>query len=114
MKLILDTTTKSLEIKLAGAPATTQLPWVVNYVDRLSSTQAVSALGNNNGATNSGTAVTMLAAPASGHTRQVVGLSVPNVDTAAVVLTLQYNDNGTLRIIYSATHAVGDNLIVDD
>jgi len=112
--IILDATTKSLEIKLGGAITTNQLPFVLGYVDLLSTDQSISAVGSNDGVTNSGTAVAILAAPASGHTRQVKFLSVQNADTVAATLTLQYNDNGTERTIIQIALAVGDNLIYTD
>ena len=112
--IILDATTKSLEIDLAGAITTNQLPYVLGYVDLLSSDQSISAVGSNDGASNSTTAVSILAAPASGHTRQVKFLSVFNADTVAAVLTLQYNDNGTVRTITKVTLDVGDNFIYTD
>lgn len=112
--IILDTTLKSLEIKLAGVVTTTQLPYVLAYVDLLSSDQSISAVGSNDGATNNTTAVVVLAAPAAGHTRQVKFLSVFNADTVAATLTLQYNDNGTARIITKVVLDVGDNFIYTD
>jgi hypothetical protein len=112
--IILDATTKSLEIVLASAITTNQLPFVLGYVDVLSSDMSVSAVGSNDGASNSTTPVTVLAAPVSGHTRQVKFLSVQNADTVPAVVTLQYNDNSTERTIVTITLAVGDNLIIDD
>jgi len=112
--IILDATTKSLELTLGGAPATTQLPFVLAYVDRLTSDQSVSAVGSTDGVTNSGTAVTVLAAPAAGHTRQVTALTVPNVDTAVATVTLQYNNAGTVRRIAKVALDVGDNWIYED
>lgn len=109
--IVLDSTLKSLEIILAGAVTTNQLPYVLSYVDLLSSDQSVSAVGSNDGATNNGTAVTVLAAPAASHTRHVRELTVYNADTVPATLTLRYNDNGTTRIIVKVTMAVGDNLV---
>lgn len=108
--LILDATTKTYEIKLAGAITTNQLDVVVSYVDILSSDQSVSAFGNQDSASNSTTAVTILSAPASGHTRTVKFLSIYNKDTVAATVTLQLNNNGTIRIIHKTTLAVGDTL----
>ena len=112
--IILDSTLKSLEIKLAGGITTSQLPYVLGYVDLLASDQSVSAVGSNDGVTNDATAVPILAAPIAGHTRQVKFLSVFNGDTVAAVLTLQYNDNGTPRVITKVTLDVGDNFIYTD
>lgn len=112
--IILDATTKSLEIVLGGAVTTNQLPYVLSYVDLLSTDQSISAVGSNDGTTNSAVAVTVLAAPASGHTRQVKFLSVQNADTVAATLTVRYNDNATTRTIMKVALAVGDNLIYTD
>ena len=112
--IVLDATTKSLEIKLAGAVTTTELPYVLSYVDLLDSDESVSDVGSNDGTSNGGTAVSVLAAPAASHTRQVKFLSVNNADTVAATLTLQYNDNGTKRIITKTTLDVGDNFIYTD
>jgi hypothetical protein len=111
--IILDATTKSLEIKLAGAITTNQLPWTVAYVDYLDSDQSVSDIAGNDGATNNTTAVTMVAAPAASHTRHVKRITVWNKDTAAATVTVQLNDNGTARELYKITLAVGDNLVDD-
>jgi len=112
--LILDTPTRSLEIILAGAVTTRQLPYVLGYVDLLSSTQAVSAVGATDGLTTSGTAVVVLVAPVTGHTRTVKFLSVVNKDTVPAIVTVQINDNGTKVEIVTITLAVGDNLVYTD
>jgi ATP-dependent protease HslVU (ClpYQ) peptidase subunit len=112
--IILDSILKSLEIILAGAITTNQLPFVLGYTDLLSADQSISAVGSNDGTTNSGTAVTVLAAPLLGHTRIVKFLSIQNSDTVAATVTIRYNDNGTTRIIVKVTLDVGDNLIYTD
>lgn len=112
--IILDSTLKSLEIDLVGAVTTTELPYVLGYVDLLSVDQSISAVGSNDGTTNGMTAVPVLAAPAAGHTRQVKFLSVFNADTVAATLILQYNDNGTVRTITKIALDVGDNFIYTD
>lgn len=108
---ILDATTKTLEIVLSGAITTTQLPFTTSYVDVATSTQAVTP-GAQDGATNSTTAVTIMAAPASGSERRLAAFSVTNSDTAPATVTLRLNDNATLRNIYKAVFAVGDNLVI--
>lgn len=109
--IILDSTVRSLQAKLSGAPATNQLPIVASYID-------VTALaytpGTNTTATNSGTAVDVVAAPAASTQRQVKLVTIRNSDTASVTLTLQYNDNGTARIIWSGTLAIGDTFVYTD
>lgn len=112
--IILDSTLKSLELKLAGAPATTQPPFVASYVDISQTTFGMTAAAENDGAMNGSTAVTAAAAPSASTTRQLKFLSVFNVDTAAVVLTVQVNNNGTARIVWKATLAIGDTLVYVD
>lgn len=112
--IVLDTTTKSLEVILGGAITTNQLPIVASYVDVLSSDQSVSAISENDTQTNNGTAVTAVAAPASGHTRTVKTLTVRNSDTVSAVCTVRVNNNGTFRILWSGTLQVGDTLQYED
>jgi hypothetical protein len=108
--IILDATTKSLEVKLAGAITTNQLDVACHAVDLLSTDQSVSATVNTDIATNSGTAVTIMAAPAASHTRVVKSLTVYNKDTVDAVVTVQKNDNGTLFILVKVTLATGETL----
>lgn len=108
---ILDSTVRSLQLKLSGAVATNQLPIVASYVDV---TTTAYSPGANTTQTNDATAVDAVAAPAASTQRQVKLLTVRNSDAAPVTLTLQYNDNSTLRIIWSGALAVGDLLIYTD
>ncbi len=108
--IFLDATTKTLEIDLEGAVTTTQLPFVATYVDVSQATFVVSALAEQDGTTNSTTAVTILSAPGASTTRKLESLHVVNVDTVAAVVTIQYNNNGTLRTIFKVTLAVGDQI----
>lgn len=112
--MILDTTTRSLEVDLTGSVATSQLPFVASYVDINQSTFAMSAASTNTGATNNTTAVTLVAVPGATTSRQLKYLSIKNSDTAAVELWVQVNDNGTLREIWKGTLAVGDTLVYID
>jgi len=107
--LILDATTRSLEIDLNASVATTQLPFVACYVDLAKVTAEFIADGMNTGASNNTTAVTLVAAPTNANfTRHLKYLSIRNADTAAVLLWIQVNDNTTLREIWKGTLAVGD------
>lgn len=109
--IILDATTKKLQALLAGAVAANQCPIVASYVD-LTTTSFLS--GQSDTATNNGTAVDIVAAPAASTQRQVKYLSLYNADTAAVVLTVRYNDNATLRTLVKVTLAVGSTLTYTD
>lgn len=108
--LVLDSTLKSLEIKLAGAITTTQLPYVTSYVDINQSTFAVTGSSESDGTSNGATAVTAVAAPGAATSRKLNFLSVFNVDTVQATVTVQVNNNGTLRICWRGLLAVGDTL----
>jgi hypothetical protein len=107
--IILDSTLKSLEAVLGGAVTTNQLPFVAAYVDA----GAAQPLLENDGLTNSTTAVTLAAAPAASVVRIIKGLSLVNLDTVAATATIRLNNNGTLRTIFKTTLAAGDVLIYD-
>lgn len=109
--IILDATTKTLEVKLAGAITTSQLPVVASYVDV--TTTAYTPISSDT-ATNSTTAVTIVAAPAASTQRQIKLLTVYNADTASATVTIQLNNNGTLRPLVVVALAVGSTLIYAD
>lgn len=108
--LVLDATTKSLEVKLAGAITATQLPYVASYVDISQSTFGVVGSSESDGTTNNATAVTVVAAPGASTSRKLNFLSVFNVDTVQATVTVQVNNSGTLRICWRGLLAVGDTL----
>lgn len=105
--MILDTTTKSLQIKLNAAPATNQLTCVATYADITTSSFTP---GSTDSQTNGTTAVTAVASPASGTQRQIKSVMIYNADTAAAVVTVIFNNNSTLRTLVSVTLQVGDTL----
>lgn len=105
--MILDTTTKSLELVLGSVATTANMPVVVDYVDNTSTTFAPGSVDTQS---NGATPVTILAAPGSGVQRKVNALTLFNADTAAKVATIRLNNNATLRTIYSVTLQVGDTL----
>lgn len=107
--MLLDATTKTIEVLLGGAVTTSQLPVVVSYVDIDGSGNVTG--GENDTATNNTTAVTALAAPASGHQRSVENFSVYNKDTASATVTVRVNNNGTLREMKTKTLAAGESLV---
>jgi len=109
--IILDATTKSLEVDLDGAIATNQLPIVASFVDVTTTTYAPGATDTE---TNNTTAVTAVAAPAASTQRQVKLLTIYNRDTAVAIVTVQLNNNATLRTLIKVTLAVGDTLVYTD
>lgn len=112
--MILDATTKTLEVILSGAVTTNQLPIYCSFIDVLNTDQSVSAFGESDTASNNTTAVTALAAPASGHTRTVKFFTVNNADTVSAVVTVRINNNGTFRTLWKGTLQVGDTLQYKD
>src|SRR5947209_5742001 len=100
--IILDTTTKSLQFKLGGAITTNQLPFAASYVD---TTGTGTTPGEQDGASNNTTAVTVFGSPASSTQRLVKNLVIQNADTATAKVTIIYNNNSTLRNIIVATLA---------
>jgi hypothetical protein len=113
--LKLDSTLKSLEVKLAGVVATTELPFVVGYAEMNTATGALTAQSENDGVTTGATAVVVIAAPGGANlTRKLDFFSLVNVDTAPVTATIQVNNNGTKRIVFQATLAVGDQIAFVD
>jgi hypothetical protein len=109
--LILDATTKSLQVKLAGTVTTNQLPFSTSYID---TTGTATTPGEQDGTTNNTTAVTVAGAPASSTERLIKSFIIQNADTAAATVTVIYNNNSTLRNVIVATLAVGDQLFYED
>jgi hypothetical protein len=92
--MILDATTKSLELILGGAVTTNQLPVCVEWTDV---TASAFTPGHSDTASNGGTAVTICAAPGASTQRVVKHVNVYNKDTVAATVTVRYNNNATLR-----------------
>lgn len=105
--LTLDATTASLEVVLAGAITTNQLPIVSSWADK---SATAFTPGKTTTQTNSTSTVTIVAAPAASTQREVHSINIYNADTVAATITVLENDNGTLRILVKITLAVGDTL----
>jgi hypothetical protein len=108
--LILDATTKSIQVAMSGAAATTNPDFTAAYAD---DTGSAFTEGANDGALNGTSAVTLVAAPAAATRRVIKSITIENKDTAAVTLTISYNNNATLRTIAKVTLAVGDTWTTD-
>jgi len=109
--VILDTTTKSLQIILGGAVTTNELVYTGAYADLTSSG---TTLAEVDGVTTGGTAVTAVAAPAASTARKVLYLNVYNADTVTAVVTIRINNNGTFRNLVSTSLATGSTLVVNN
>lgn len=105
--LRLDTTTRTLQAVLSAAVALNQPAVNVSYSDKSATAynggQQVSNL-------NSTTAVTICNAPAASTIRDIDFINIRNRDTAPVVLTLRYSDNGTFYELLKVTLNVDDSL----
>jgi hypothetical protein len=108
--MILDAVTKKLQVILDGAKATNDCPFVAAWTDI---TTTAFTPGSTDGTTNGASAVDMVGVPGASTQRQVKTISVFNADTAAVVLSVLYNNNGTTRVIIKLTLQVGDTLLWD-
>lgn len=109
--IVLDATTKSLEVVLAAAVTTNQLPFVASFVDV---TKIPYTPGENDGTTNGTAPVTIVSAPAASTQRDVSFVQIHNADTVAATVTVRYNNNSTTRTIIKVILAVGSQLIYTD
>lgn len=107
---ILNTTTKKIQAKLGGAPATANPDFIVSYADNDGS---VFTEGVNDGALNGTTEVDICPAPASTFRRVIKNITIFNRDTASVTLTIYFNNNGTQRVIFSGPVASGSTWTTD-
>ena len=109
--MILDAVNKAIEIKLAGAVTTNELPCVSDYVDITTTTLVPGSTTLN---TNGGTVIVIVPSPAGSTQRKVNGLSVYNADTVNAIVTVQFNSNGTTYLILKVTLSAGDRLDFTD
>ncbi len=101
------TTTQKLQVVLAAVP-TTQLPVVTAWADMAADASTL-APNSATTATNSTTAVDVVAAPAAGL-RQLKYLSVHNVNAASVTVTIRVDDATTPRIVATVALLAGYRL----
>lgn len=113
--ILFDLSTRSLQVGLAGAVTTNQLPIVASWLDIAQGTFTATFVGQaaNTILTNSTTPVIAVNAPGSNITRQLKYLSIQNADTAPATVIVQYNDNASLRTIVSVTLQVNETLSFD-
>lgn len=108
--LVLDSTTKTIKVNMSGAAATTNPDYIVSYADNNGTTFTEGAL---DGALNGVTDVTVVSAPASSTRRIIKSIYIENKDTAAVTVTIKYDNNATQRTIAKVTLNVGDTWSTD-
>ena len=108
--LVLDATTESIVVAMSGAAATTNPDFTSAYAD---DTGSAFTEGSKDGAVNGTNSVTLVAAPAGATRRVVKNITIYNRDTAAVTITVSFNNNSTLRNIAKVTLQVGDTWTTD-
>jgi hypothetical protein len=102
-----------LEFFLGGA-SVTPLPFLTSFVEFDDAARSVEPI-NFHGVSNGVTPVTIMEPPAGdGLTRQLKSLSVYNPNTADTTVTIELNDNATLRVILSIVLSLGDTLQYND
>jgi len=109
--MILDTTTRKLQVVLTAAKTTLDMPVIVDYVDNTTTTFTPGTYPSN---TNGVTLVDILPAPAASTQRKVNSISIYNYDTAAKVVRVYLNDNGTSYQILDLTLQIDDTLCYTD
>jgi len=108
--LVLDATTKSIVCTMSGAATTTNPDFTAAWADN---TGSAFTEGATDGALNGTSSVTLVAAPASSTRRAIKTITIQNRDTAAVTITVSYDNNSTLRTIAKVTLQVGDTWTTD-
>lgn len=108
--IVLDSTLKTIKVSMSGAAATTNPDFTASYADNNGTTFTE---GANDGALSGASDVTVVAAPASGYRRTIKSIFIENKDTAAVTITVKYDNNGTQRNIAKVTLNVGDTWSTD-
>lgn len=108
--LVLDATNKTIQAVMSGAAATTNPDFTAAYAD---STTNSLVEGANDGALTGTSPVTLVAAPAASTRRVIKSITIQNRDTAAVTVTISYNNNGTLRTLAKVTLMANDTWTTD-
>ena len=106
--ILLDTTTRKLQVVLNAAKTTNDCPWITSYVDIASTAAGIGA--SSNGVSNGLTAVDIIGVPGASATRKVLEISLYNADTVATTVTINYDDNGTTRVLWYGSLNTGDAL----
>lgn len=105
--IILTNTTDKIQVKLGGSITTNQLRCFASYRD--TTTTSITPLRNVLN-TNDTTAVDLVGSPAASTQRIVDYISVYNSDTDTAVVSISFNDNGTLYELMIATLTTGDKI----
>ena len=107
--MILDNTSKTIQIVLGEAMTTTQPEYTTAYED-INVAGGTFVAGATDGSLNGVALVTVIAAPASSTQRRVKEISVYNSDTVNHAVTVQYYDGTNTELIVKTTIAPGQTL----
>lgn len=105
--MLLDATTKTIELTVNAAATTTESPVTVEYADLTTTTFSPAS---SDTVSNGTTVVTIVAAPAASTQRQVKEITIYNADTVNHTYTVKYNDNGTKRTVAVIPVSIGQTL----
>lgn len=108
--LVLDATTKTIKVNMSGAAATTNPDFTASWADN---NGTIFTEGASDGALSGTSDVTVVSAPASGYRRIIKGIFIENKDTAAVTITVKYDNGTNQRTIAKVTLNVGDTWTTD-
>lgn len=106
--MILDTPTRTLDIVLGEAAATTACDIIACYATTTTATFLTAVAQTTSNGTS---AVTVVAAPPSGAQCQVNEVRLHNNDTITHTVKLRLNDGGTIRIVLAGSVAAGGDFL---
>lgn len=114
--MLLDATTKKIQVKSDVAATTTEPSFIVDYADVTSSGGAPTGFisGANDGVFAGTTQVDAVAAPGAGIQRRVREMAICNNDTVAHVITISYYNAATLRTIQKFTLSAAQTITYVD
>lgn len=107
--MLLDTTTRKLQVVLDGAIQSVNCSVTVSYIDYTANANPVP--GTQVSTTNGVTAVDICSAPASSTQRRILYLHIYNKDSRTAIFTIRLNDNGTLYTIQQIKLVAGENFV---
>lgn len=101
--IILDSTSKSIEVLLTSAVTSSELSLYTTYTDINTSTALWSNVASNDDDSNGVTAVTLVAAPSASISRKVNLISIHNDDSVSAEVTVRLNNSSTYRTLQKKT-----------
>jgi len=109
--MLLDTTTRSIELLLGAAVTTNQLKITASWVDMTATTQSPATTTSSS---NNTTPVTIVASPAASTQRKVMEVTIFNADTVSATVTVRVNDSSSLFPIVTFSIPTGQTLQYTD